>query len=940
MKASKLSLFIMFFALFLTGNVCKVLSVPAKSGSFIMKQPDGTVLTLTVLGDECYCYYLTQDGYPLLPEKDGKLCYAYLNDGKLKTSTFLAHEVGERSSDELKFLASIDKGVVLEKIQVVNTETRKKVFSAPKKLPSGSMLMREYPTIGSPKELVLLIQFSDVKFSGENPWGAFNSLVNQEGYSYNGATGSVKDYYRDNSGGLFTPQFDVFGPITLPKTEAYYGAPAEGRIDNAPWEMVIDACNLIDGEIDFSQYDNNNDGYVDNIFVFYAGYGQNEGASPNTIWPHSNDIEKYGNAPKLDGVIISNYACTNELKGIEGTVRCGIGTFCHEYGHVLGLPDLYETNRMGASFTPGKFEVMDVGPYNNNGNTPPYMSSFDRLSVGWLNPVELNAPVDVALKDISYNEAYIINTIEDNEFFLFENRQHKGWDTYIPGHGMLVWHIDFNKDVWLKNSVNNNPTHQYVDLVEADNIRSSNSILGDLFPGSKNVTQFTDDSTPKMVTWKGFPVGKPITNIKEQDEIIMFKVMGGGERPSKVDVLDATDIKATSFTANWKVNTGIYDYEIDICKQGTVIPMETKSTGDVTSYTFTGLTPLTSYYYKVRAVDGLLKSEDSKPVSVTTAEPTFDLLAVSVLAATDIADDAFTANWKAMDNAQSYLLNVYWKEIGEPVYSVADFTGSIAGLPEGWDTDCTMTYSLSGYFGKEKPALRMGDNTYLTSPVFDEDIRNLSFWYRGNKVSEENTLKIEGYKNSQWDQIEVLANLTNEQGGFTYTIGEGYNKTLEGGYRAIRITYRSIDDNPVAIDDVKVGYGGVRNNILIDGYDERNVGNVTSFRVNGLEKGRNYYYTVKATDGTLFSIISNEIDVHGSTSIIDAPQWDNICIREEGKSLIIENTGGRVEDIKIYNSIGQMIRKVKSVPGTTVIRLADKNIYLISFDGRTQKVIL
>ncbi len=779
-----------------------------------------------------------------------------------------------------------------------------------------------------------------MKFLGENPWEAFNNLVNQEGYSHNGATGSVKDYYRDNSNGLFTPQFDVYGPITLPKSEAYYGAPAEGRIDNAPWEMVIDACNLIDDEIDFSQYDNNNDGYVDNIFVFYAGYGQNEGASSNTIWPHSNDIEKYGAAPKLDGVIISNYACTNELKGTTGTVRCGIGTFCHEYGHVLGLPDLYATNSMSNAFTPGKFEVMDVGPYNNNGNTPPYMSSFDRLSVGWLNPVELNAPVDVALRDISHNEAYIINTIEKNEFFLFENRQHIGWDTYIPAHGMLVWHIDFNKDIWLKNSVNNDPAHQYVDLVEADNSPNARTLLGDLFPGEAKVTEFTDTSTPKMVTWKGFPVEKPITNIQEKDKIITFKVMGGGERPSKVEVLPATDVKATSFTANWKAKTGINNYEIDICKQGTVIPLETKETGDVTNYTFSGLTPLTTYYYKVRAVDGLLKSEDSESVTVTTAEPTFDLLAVFALAATEVTDDAFTANWKAMNNAQSYLLNVYWKEIGEPVYSLADFTGSIAGLPEGWDTDCTMTYSLSGYYGKDKPALRMGDNTYLSSPILDEDIRNFSFWYRGNKVSKENTLKIEGYKNSVWNQIEVLTNLTNEQGGTVYAIGEGYDRALDTGYEAIRITYSSPDGNPIAVDDVKIGYGGVRNNIYIDGYNEKNVGNVVSFRVNGLERDKNYYYTVKATDGTCFSLLSDEIDVRGSTSIADIPQLDDILIRKEGKSLVVENRKEHIENIKIYNSMGQLVREMKCLPGSTSIQLLDRNIYLITFDGKSRKVIL
>ncbi len=157
MKPSKLHLFIMFFTLFLTSNVSEVWSVPAKPGSFVMKQPDGTFLTLTLSGDEHYCYYLTQDGYPLLPEGDGRLCYAYLNNGELKISPFQAHEVKERQADELKFLKSIDKNATLEKIRAVDVKTRKEIRHMPKRLPSESMLMREYPTIGSPKELVLLI---------------------------------------------------------------------------------------------------------------------------------------------------------------------------------------------------------------------------------------------------------------------------------------------------------------------------------------------------------------------------------------------------------------------------------------------------------------------------------------------------------------------------------------------------------------------------------------------------------------------------------------------------------------------------------------------------------------------------------------------------------------------------------------------------------------
>ena len=207
----------------------------------------------------------------------------------------------------------------------------------------------------------------------------------------------------------------------------------------------------------------------------------------------------------------------------------GIGTFCHEFSHVLGLPDLYSTDYYVPSFTPDSWILMDRGPYNNNGKTPPYYSIYERYALGWITPQEIGKPADIKLDNISKNVGYIIKTDNENEYFLLENRQQEGWDKYIPGHGMLIWHIDYNQEVWDLNAVNNIPSHQYVDIEEADAIQTDETRAGDTFPGTSNVTSFTDDTNPSMKTWKGNGLNKPITDIEEKDGIIRFKISGGDD---------------------------------------------------------------------------------------------------------------------------------------------------------------------------------------------------------------------------------------------------------------------------------------------------------------------------------------------------------------------------------------------------------------------------
>ena len=289
--------------------------------------------------------------------------------------------------------------------------------------------------------------------------------------------------------------------------------------------MIIDACDLADDLIDFTDYDRDKDGFIDCVYVFYAGEGEATDGGEDTVWPHSWQITAVDKSTKhiYDGVQLDYYACGNEW--VDGGSE-SIGTFVHEFSHVMGLPDLYCTSSASV-FSPGKWSVMDYGLYLNDGKTPPYYTAFERLAMGWIIPVELTDPADITLKPISENEARIIRTDNEYEYFLLENRQQEGWDSYLPHHGMLVWHIDFDKGVWVDNEVNNQRRHQRVDILEADNRQSDFTVTGDPFPGDNDVSSLTATTTPSLTSWAGEDLGASITEITETDGVIAFKFNGG-----------------------------------------------------------------------------------------------------------------------------------------------------------------------------------------------------------------------------------------------------------------------------------------------------------------------------------------------------------------------------------------------------------------------------
>ena len=384
-------------------------------------------------------------------------------------------------------------------------------------------------------------------------------MLNEEGYNQNGATGSAVDYFRASSFNQYNPTFDVYGPYTLSQTMSYYGRDVSEEGDDAhAVEMIVEACSLAAADgVDFSNYDTDNDGVIDFVFVFYAGYSQAEGASSNTIWPHSwevrdtatyhgtwwRDIEyetpaDYSNYEgtaddvTFNGKRLYTYACASELKGVSGSYMTGIGTFTHEFSHVLGLPDLYATN-YASHKTMGEWDILDAGPYNNDGCTPPIYSAYERFFMGWMTPTLLTESNKYTLEHIeTSNKAFMITSSgthnmngadpSPSEFYLLENRQQTGWDTYIPGHGMLVTRVNYDPSKWNENTVNNDGSDMGVDIIEADGISSvTYSDYGYADTGGKQGDVFPTALVTSFVPYTQYPV----RCIQEWDDVISFKFM-------------------------------------------------------------------------------------------------------------------------------------------------------------------------------------------------------------------------------------------------------------------------------------------------------------------------------------------------------------------------------------------------------------------------------
>lgn len=523
-------------------------AVPAYPYPVTVTQPDGTTLEIQGHGDEFYHFTTTVDGYTIVKNDAGYYVYAQLENNRLVPTTRIARNQVQRSASDLTFLAATGKMLFEQSSNESAHKARRQVATK-----ESDSYYKNF------RGLVILINYSDKKFSRSDINSVYTHMFNDVNYAgyknENGTTntygsmfiGGVRDYFSQNSMGKFAPQFDIAGPVTIDMKCT------DVESTNYAYLAFSKAIAALDETVDFSKYDADNDGVVDMIYFIVAGYGANySGNNGNYLWPHKSSLQYYG-LPRRDGKSFGKYASSTELYGWESqrqTILDGLGVVCHEFSHVLGLPDEYDTDydTGGQSHDPGEWSVMAGGSYAKYGRVPVGYSAFERYASGFLVPKVIDKAGKYEIKDMqTYNEALMLKTPINNEYFLLENRQKTKWDQQLPGHGMLVWRVDStNANVWYNNRINANPAHNYYELLRAGG-GTSGASTADAFPGTGKVTALDNNTSPaNLLTWNGTMNEFGLSGITEASSLISFTVSKNEEVSQLVEDFETMGTTSTS----------------------------------------------------------------------------------------------------------------------------------------------------------------------------------------------------------------------------------------------------------------------------------------------------------------------------------------------------------------------------------------------------------
>lgn len=595
-------------------------AVKMKPGINIIKQADGTTITVRAYGDEDLSYFLASDGTLLYQEGTNFYIAGVKADGTLYSTGVLAHEPSMRTIKEISAIKAQNAKAFYNSME---TQAKANKVRREPMTPDNSLL----PSLGKHKIPVILVEFSDVEFSVENPKATFDKYLNgkelfnketdpEMGQNY----ASVAKYFKDMSFGKFEPEFEVFGPVNLDKPLATYGAGYSSQENMGL--LLTDACTAVDDEVDFTQYDSNDDGNIDLIYIIYAGFSQSiAGNSTDCIHPKSGYLSL---AKSFDGMDVKRYGVNNELNGTpadqaNGPIINGIGLFCHEFSHCMGLPDLYPKSGSIAEACINQnmdyWSLMDAGEYTANGYRPTAYTAWERERLGWMEIGTLTGPSNVELKSLDEGGAAfrIYNDKDEtgHEYYIVENVQNNGWNKNLFGNGLMVTHVDYLSSQFSLGGckVNNTEGHPRMHVMAADGmfvpeyflgstiedsyitfLKEHNADLvakyggqvfsiddykaeaaGDLFPGTSNATSLTDDSQPmKAWTYNGETMGKPITDITNDTEkgIVSFKFMGGGE---PVDGINEVTVNKTTNSRVYSISGTYMGNDINSLPNGIYI---------------------------------------------------------------------------------------------------------------------------------------------------------------------------------------------------------------------------------------------------------------------------------------------------------------------------------------------------------------------------------
>ena len=517
---------------------CAVVAVamPAKPGWQTIKQSDGTTLTVQAVGNAFNHAILTTDGLTVARGADGDF---YYNSSLSGMTAVRAHNENLRSASEAAFVAAQRTNLTMSHQPLkLQPKRSRSVFGV-----GGSNADADVPSIGQRHIPIILVEFQDKKFSNTREEIIDAMLTGDE---------SVGQYFRDQSNGLYEPDFDVFGIYTLSQNRQYYGGNNSGGNDKNLGAMVTEACQMAAANgVSFKPYDTNNDNYCDVVIIIFAGVGEAQATVtyPESIWPCYWDLNNTvsngqgGNGafiPSDGDPLVNNFAVFNELHGEDDNVSTidGIGTFAHEFSHSLGLPDFYDTGS-GGHYGMGFWDLMDMGCYNNEGFTPIGYSAYEKVFMGWIEYVTPMPGTHYTLpvfnqKNVATDKALcIVSDLNENEYFIVENRRKQGWDRYVPDEGIMITHVTYKPDRWTDNT-SNNENIQLMTMMNADNTWSHDNEGTDLWPlGNKR--EFTDSSTPAAIlnmksngaiTGTAGYLGKPVTEmVINQDGTASFWYM-------------------------------------------------------------------------------------------------------------------------------------------------------------------------------------------------------------------------------------------------------------------------------------------------------------------------------------------------------------------------------------------------------------------------------
>ena len=515
---------------------------PALSDTVRVQQPDGSYVTIRLVGDEYRSFNTTADGYTLTRNSRGYYVYASLDaDGRLAPTEFVARNAGERTAADQAYLERVGRGLQPAMTDANATAMRRNQAARQKVLEQRRAALYDYSKF---RGLVILVEYNDCPFRYDDYGDIMTDMINQDNYtgesrtnvsSNVSCTGSMRDYFRDNSTGVFVPTFDIVGPVKINRSQ-YYARPNGSDGNDNYGQLMYDAVTAADGLVDFSEYDIDGDKVVDMVYFIFSGLASYiAGNDGRLLWPHQSDL-RYRRTAKKDGVTIGRYACSTELYGSDTwSVLEGIGTMTHEFSHVLGLPDLYDTNNVFPDdncVNPGAWSVMAGGADGNYGRTPINYSLYERYALGFATPQVITQPGTLSMESIDKcNTGFRLNTPVKKEFFLLENRQRNKWDSVLPGHGMLIFRVDStNANAWAYNIINDNPVHPYYELVRAKGVQNATAYDAfpasprDPFPGTGRVTAIDNETSPaNLLTWAGKENNYGLRSISERNGVISFE---------------------------------------------------------------------------------------------------------------------------------------------------------------------------------------------------------------------------------------------------------------------------------------------------------------------------------------------------------------------------------------------------------------------------------